>query len=393
MSILSFRIPRCHADWLRFFLAAGCIAGLALSRNLWLTTRSFPLTPVWGAIRPLPPPWDGALFDAMLALLGWIGLTDRPRIPLAVFFLMAVGVCLEDQSRWQPWFYQYLVMLLCLGLARRKDEVAGLNACRLIIAAIYIWSGVAKLNPSFLHTTFPELTEPFTHAWPSLQRSVFQRAGILACILECALGLGLCTQRFRRAAMVGAIAMHLGILLAIGPLGIAYNRVVWPWNVAMIAFLAILFGSADGPPARDILWGRSFVFHRVVAILFVIAPAFRMVNLWDSYLSFALYSGNQHAAKIYLTDATFDRLPDELQDYVYEDGPNLNHVSITNWSLGELKVPPYSEVRIFESAARRICAVTGNAPDIRLAIHTRYGLVESNRDVSRTCEDLARRLE
>ena len=68
--------------------------------------------------------------------------------------------------------------------------------------------------------------------------------------------------------------MHLFILIAIGPLGRNFNVVVWPWNLAMIAFLLILFfRRTDEPTLHDIVWGRGFVFQKVALILFGVMPA------------------------------------------------------------------------------------------------------------------------
>src|SRR6185437_1806842 len=169
--------------------------------------------------------------------------------------------------------------------------------------------------------------------------------------LEASIGVALLARRFRPAALVAAIVMHIFVLWAIGPWGNNYNPVVWPWNLAMIAFLTILFRRTKSAPA-DIVWTRNFAFQRIVLLLFAIAPALSFFNLWDAYLSFAFYAGNENSASISMTDAVYDRLPEALDDYVYEDGPDLNDLSISDWSPDELKVPPYAEIRVFRNVGR-----------------------------------------
>ena len=74
--------------------------------------------------------------------------------------------------------------------------------------------------------------------------------------------------------------MHVFIPAAIGPLGRNYNTVVWPWNVAMVAFLLLLFfRPADEPRARDIVWGSGFAFQKLVLVLFLAMPALHLFNL------------------------------------------------------------------------------------------------------------------
>src|SRR5205807_646305 len=83
-------------------------------------------------------------------LLVWIAIASRPAIPVTAFIAIAVAYAACDQSRWQPWFYQYLFMLAVLC---RRDSP--LDTCRFIIAAVYFWSGAHKINPEFAHDTLP----------------------------------------------------------------------------------------------------------------------------------------------------------------------------------------------------------------------------------------------
>lgn len=79
---------------------------------------------------------------------------------------------------------------------------------------------------------------------------------------------------FRPAAFYCGIAMHVFILLVLGPVGHRFNVVIWPWNLAMIVFLFILFFRRTEEPAlRDIVWGRGFMFQKVALILFGVMPA------------------------------------------------------------------------------------------------------------------------
>src|ERR671917_2684470 len=59
--------------WLRLVLAAALVAGLLLSPHLWISTRSYPLTPLWDAVPPLPYPADYALFGLLVVLVTGVG--------------------------------------------------------------------------------------------------------------------------------------------------------------------------------------------------------------------------------------------------------------------------------------------------------------------------------
>jgi hypothetical protein len=359
---------------LRISVILGLLAGFALSPKLWLSSRLYPLTPVWGFLGPLRAPGDAILFFAVIALLIALLAAPRREILIALFALLAL-LALQDQSRWQPWFYQYVVMLLAIALAGPKRPAAALNTCCLIVAATYIWSGLAKLNPNFANDLFPSLVKPFAGARP-----VPAQLALAAALFECGVGFALLTRRFRAAAVIGAIAMHVFILIAIGPMGSGFNAVVWPWNLAMIAFLLILFFRRAGQPALlDIVWGRGFAFQKIVLILFGFMPAFSFFNLWDHYLSAALYSGNRNSGVVYVSDQVFDRLPGKIEDYVTEDGPNRNGLDINAWSFGEMNVPSYPEIRIYRNVARRICGYAVDGSGVELVVRGQLALVNGNR--------------
>lgn len=209
-------------------------------------------------------------------------------------------------------------MPIALALA---DANAAMNICRLMVAAIYFWSGAQKLNPYFASGAFTYLAQPLAAHVPALA----VKAGYTAPFIEMACAIGLATRKFRMPAIVMPIAMHAFILLAIGPFGHNFNTVVWPWNIAMIVFLLLLYRHS-GARAGEILWGPT-ALHRIVFALFALAPALSFFNLWDSYLSAALYSGNKNQGAIDMSEAVAEHLPDEVGDDVSEEADNLDKVS------------------------------------------------------------------
>jgi len=377
----------------------GLLAGFALSPKLWLSSRLYPLTPVWSFLAPFRSPEDYAVMIALIALLTALIVTPRRETLAAAFALLAL-LALQDQSRWQPWFYQYVLMLLAIALAGSDRHEAALNTCRLIVATTYIWSGLAKLNPNFETTIFPAFVEPFVSR--KLVPALFLAHGLVhglvhglaiaTPVLECATGIGLLIRRFRPAAVYCAIAMHVFILLVLGPFGRRFNAVIWPWNLAMIAFLLILFlRRAEKPALRDIVWGRiegqGFPFQKVVLILFGVLPALSFFHLWDDYLSSALYTGNTNSGVIYLSDNAFEQLPSEIEDHVYEVGPNLSSLDINDWAFDELKVPVYPENRIYRNVARQICRYVSNGSGVELVIQGKFALANGGRRDVYRCSD------
>jgi hypothetical protein len=367
---------------LRAVVAAGLMAGLLLSPRLWVSTRFYPLTPVAPFLKTLPYPLDYGVYILLLALLAVTAVApglSSLRWWIAAAVLLLATLCAQDQSRLQPWCYQYAFMLIALAAASTDTS---LNVCRLIVAAIYFWSGAQKLNPYFAPGTFTWLAHPLAAHFPALAI----KAGYAAPFVEMACAVGLLTRRFRTPAIVGLIAMHACILLAIGPLGHAFNTVVWPWNIAMVVFLLLLFRHSEAR-AGEILWGPARV-HRVAFVLFGLAPALSFFNLWDSYLSAALYSGNKNQGAIYMTEAVAEHLPDEVDDDVSEEADGIDKLLVNDWSFDELNAPAYPEIRIYRNVARKLCGFAVKASDVRLEVQGKAVLANGSGRASFTCSDL-----
>jgi uncharacterized membrane protein YphA (DoxX/SURF4 family) len=341
---------------LKTTVCLGLIAGLLLSPRLWLSGRSYPLSPAFSFLHPIPPPFDFVVFGVMILLLLLISAIPRPGRWIAIFVPLAAAYALFDQSRWQPWFYQYLFMLAAIGLHTP-------DTCRLIIVSIYFWSGIQKLNSGFLYDTFPWMLNPFVSSVPAA-------LAVAAALTESLIGVGLVIRKSRRLAVVAVVAMHVFILVSIGPFGHNSNRVVWPWNIAMILSVILLFWRTPDVSARDVVWGEKRTFQVAVLLVFTILPAFSLVDLWDSYLSFSLYSGNQRQATIYMADWVADRLPERLQEVVALDDSEwqVDTLDVEEWSYDELNVPPYAETRVLKNIGRRVCSYAGNPRQMVLAI-------------------------
>jgi len=350
-------------------VAAAMAAGMLLSLKLWLTERHYPHVPVWDGLPIIPPPWDRVVFGGLLLLLGLTAVLPRARWPLLAFVTVAGLWSLWDQSRWQPWFYQYLFMLAALGVAASDDpehREAGLNACRFILAATYIWSGLQKVNFHFATDTYPWLMEPILKRLPEGLRGWAAAQGWKAAFLECGLGIGLLIWPLRLVAVALLVLMHATILFCLSPWwGHDWNSVVWPWNIAMMALNLMLFVNTPKVMPWHIIWPRRFLLARVTLVLFGIMPLFNFFGYWDSYLSAALYSGNTLDARVYLnSDDIIEKLPPEVRAKHLSG----NELDLFGWAIDEMNVPPYPARRVYRGIA---LALSHSSSDVTLEIDER----------------------
>lgn len=363
-------------------VALGLLAALLIAPRLWFHHPFFGPLPPLAAIPSFPPALDPVVYA--LALLPLLPIVVMPR-PVGLVRAWCVFFGLKaatDLSLWQPYFYQYLFMLLALCFAapgRIDAESAVRDVSRLIVASVYFWSGVGKLNATFLAGGLEIVLGPFLSA-PALKS--LAPLAVVVPLLEISVALGLVTKRLRRAAAAGAIAMHVLLLLSLGPLGQNANPVVWPWNVAMMLLVWILFVRDASAPASRILWNRAFPFHQLVLVLFGLCPLLALFGLWPTSLSFRLYADSSSWGDILVTEAMLARLPPEARSQVQSAnvfldlpgsktgkiGPYAGGLSIPDWSEHELRAFLPAEARVFRQVFAKVCRLAPAPSDAVLVL-------------------------
>jgi len=116
------------------------------------------------------------------------------------------------------------------------------------------------------------------------------------------------------------------------------------------------------------VWSGRDPRHLAAIVLFAMLPALSFFNLWDSYLSSALYSGNLTEAQIYLSDAGKAALPAEIAARAVHTSPDTNVLNLQRWAIEDLNVTPYPEVRVYKKIARDLCHHLRNPVDLVLIV-------------------------
>lgn len=362
--------------WLRLTLLLATGSGLALSAPLWWSDRFFPLLPVAGWFPVLTGPWDRLLFAAMLASLMAALRWYRPAVG---FFLVAtLFLYFGDQHRGQPWIYIYWILLTLTLL----PGPAAIGGSRLVLAGVYVWSGAQKLHPGFFAVVVPWFVSPAAEwALPAGAVTALRWAVSSAPVAELFIGLGVWMPLLRRPALATAVVVHLAALVFLGPPGHGVNVVVWPWNVAMPVLLVLLF---PAEPRRKMRPALDSLAQTPAAALLVAAvcllPLLGLFGRWDRGFSFALYSGNQATADIFVSEALSRRLPARMRPFVREVRHGFNPVlqgpfllDYVNWGMKELGAPPLLEARSFRVLFRFVRSHATNDSEARMLMVTRPG--------------------
>lgn len=376
-------------DWYRIVAVAALAASIALTYRQWISSRDFPLTPIFDGLPSVPYPFDHALVVLMLAALLGIAAMRRPAPAIGVALVIAIVWIATDQSRLQPYFVQFMAMIAALVLIRWRDLSHSspesihwaLAPVRLLLVCTYVFAGLQKLNYDFAEFQFAWFLGPLARnvgiAIGNIDPVIVTIAALASAMFEFSCGIMLVFARTRRAALIGLTAVHVMIMLAIGPTGHNDNLAVWPWNAAQILILWIVFhkiqpdvatlprmfsmrwwralfgGSVDGD-ARASIKTTPTVTQRVATIgalvFFGLLPFAGLFGLWDSYLSFALYSGNTYDALLLVDSTDLRSMPPSMRRSMRADGT----LDPFNWSLDDLHTSLYPEKRVLISIGRAL---------------------------------------
>jgi predicted DCC family thiol-disulfide oxidoreductase YuxK len=375
--------------WTKILVASGFLASLIITSKLWMTDRTYPLVPVIPNIPKLPLFLDNYVFATLIILLLVIIFIHKPNKSIflfsGVFFLLVIF----DINRLQIFYYQYIFMLLALGLFSwdfndKTQAKAVLNTCRLVIVCVYFWSGMQKLNIYFLLGTFPWFVEPIIRQLPESFRQIAIIFGIFVPFFEIGTGIGLLINKTRPYAILGVIAMHIFILYSLGPFGHNWAPSVWPWNIVMMLLVVVLFWKTNDS-LQDILWVRNFSFQKIILILFGIMPLFSFFNAWDSYLSFTMYSGNTNSAFMIFAYHSRNSLPHDINQYVITNENRYPTLNLSLWAYDEFNVLPYPETNVYKAVARDVCQYVKDKKNVKLVILGKRTIFNPDKTTTYSC--------
>ena len=259
----------------RCLLAALQAATILVTWPTWQPRSLPPLLP----LVPLPP------FDAALPLLACLAvLAIRPIVGLPLYAVALAVAIIGDQTRMQPHMLSML-FLACGTLGRPEGTVIA----RASLVALWFFAGVHKLtSPDFFSHTAPWLLAGIAPGAP-LAWSI--TLGIAIGAVEIALAVGSLIPRARPATAAAAFAFHAATLLTLSPLGMDWNREVWPWNAALAAAGPALVLPWRGP-GLGAAWSEAARWGRAAAVALLIVPVGFWFGVVDPLLAHCLYSEN-----------------------------------------------------------------------------------------------------
>lgn len=373
---------------LRAVIGTGFIFGIVLSLRLWFpTARSFPRAPLIVAFPDNVVPALEYLLSVLLlfALVALIFVKRPFKYLIAAIILLSVLVVL-DQTRLQPWVYQYLLLFVVTALYYRQHESAriSLPTLQLIVASLYFWGGIQKLNYSFAHEVLPQILASLQNGL-MLSQTQLSVLGVAIAGMETLIGCGLLVRKTRWLAVWLALAMHASILVLLIVQG--RNSVVWIWNAALVLIVMVLFWRSDTSLVPVFSgWREANASARlsiILAVVCAVLPVLSFRGWWDMYLSSALYSGNTVVAVVRLDGPTYKNLPAVAKRQIFAMKSGEQMLPFFEWSMADLNVPPYPERRVFIQVARAVCKFGGEDSHAELIMKGSPAILDGSYQVTR----------
>ncbi len=370
------------AQRLSQWTALSSLALIAATWRLWTAQTIYPQVPVFHSLCNAPTWLDWLGLGGVLLGLLIVAFNNRVQfvqIGCATTMVSLLMLFSLDQHRFQPWAYE-LWLFCCIWLCCR-DQLR-ISLMRWLLISIYFYSAIGKLDFEFLHTVAQQMLAVVLAGFGiELNDLSASFRLVLATTLPCIELMVAITVAWPKTRRIGgwlAIAVHLGLIIVLGPLGLNHRLGVLIWNLQVALQAYWLFVSdprinpktaLEKPPFAWPQWIASAIIAAAIAL-----PGTERLGLWDHWPSWALYA--PHSSRVYLevTGSPVDRLPPNLRKLVKESPIDAGGIAIWQtvridaWSLEALNTPIYPQARFQLGVAESIATDMNAGFQVRVTV-------------------------
>jgi len=335
--------------FIKIVTAIFMLIGLLMTFKVWTLNHDFPVIKVVGFLPQLGSQTTYFTFILLIIATSVSIFWHKSKI-YSLIILLSVLLLSQDYMRWQPWVYMYGLIFWIVSLSKKNNSQQLIWALQLLMAGIYFWAGGHKLNP-FFRNTFPlEMAQVLGHLFNIESLSIIYKLtylGFLIPLIEIAIGIGLLFKKYRFYALVTASITHVIIIVFQAPHGFNYFGIVYPWNLAMLLIIWVLF---YGDTSKIIFKeARKSILLKVIFVLIWLLPSLNIFGLWHNYASFKLYTGNDKYLFVVVDKADLNSTLDQFKPYQFNKYKQLNTqfnitankkiISLYDWSINTYHIP------------------------------------------------------
>jgi len=331
----------------RIFAILSTLAMMLYAPDLWITTKEFPVIPLFDWI-PIPT----SPFDTIFAGLFFVSQVAYIFKPKRFLGWAVIGLylflSLVDQNRLQPYFYQSFLTILAIVVYKEKaDQKKILFTIILIFIATYFWSGVHKLNDIFYEQWIHALQKHFSF----IPETILQLFTYCVPWLEALLGILMLFNKTRKLGVIGIVFMHSIIIIMLLYLGYGFN--VIPWNVQNILSTIVIFWSLQTTSFKVFFSGLISYQKGMLFLFTFILPFSNLFGGWDHLLSFSFFTSKLDYYYIQIDKQYAKKLPKHIQKY-YRSNENVTVIYLNEWAGDVNKVLLFPQPRVAKKVEEHI---------------------------------------
>jgi len=344
----------CSSDWQRRYLhAVRILAGfefilILATWPLWWRNGAFPAIPLVDSLA-LPLFADRTVVCILLAtcalIAGASGIGQWDKTVRTVSLVAALVLCVTSQQRVQAWHWLF-VLGLSTSLFRPEH---GMPLLRSILASVYVCSALSRLAPTAHQGMSAVIVDQLLVM--SGIRMPMSDAGLpeLLCqalnIGEFIVGVMLIWPGLRGWGILCAMALHVTLLVALGPFGLRHNNAVLIWNLCCFCVIPVAFSG----PVADVSSGVTGQcrFYQAATLLVWLFPLSGLIGVADNWPAWQLYSTRPESWTLKIREADIRDLDEDIRPYVSAPAPleDWAVVRLDRWSLAATHSPLYPEDR------------------------------------------------
>ncbi len=338
----------------RRIVSLATLAMIALSWTLWAPVDDFPRVPFVSEFGKLPSHLVWGIFGLLILSLIFAASSLAWKQAMVVAVLALSILVLQDQHRFQPWAYQFMVTGLVLLLVGEK---LGSSLVRLYFISLYLHSGLSKLDVSFCRelggSFLNQLGSPFgLRPWEWPERSRYA-AGFVLPAYEIAIAVGLVFKRTRTGAASAAVLMHMLLIWMLGPWGLKHTAVVLVWNLALAAEVGVVFWGSKSGTSANIADAPGPTHSRlgpyVAGLFFLVVfclPFGERAGVFDSWPAFAFYASHSERTNVMVHDDDLAAYPTRIKRHFSRVGSSSwQRIDLLEWSRSVRGTPIYPQNR------------------------------------------------
>lgn len=389
----NFKSRECIWLWLEQTSRAGILLqrvvalfAMALMISVWPIWWTGPQSRVqvpWFSVLCKSPVWvDGialcGVACGLAVMVSGRGSYQVQQLGRLLFTLALLVLTALDQQRFQPWVCQFLLFGTLMWIAPNHW---GRHGWRVVIASIYLWSAVSKLDAAFLTShgqlLLSGMLNPLgieTTYWSPRSRIILVALFPLGELLT---GILLLRRQTYRYGLPLSLLMHLLLIWILGA-GLQHEWSVLIWNLFFIIQNIILFGpecsaratipTKETDPSCTLPRRRLALGFTLLAATY---PALETIGYCDHWPAWAVYSSRPALVRVFIDEVAAEKLPSELKKFLRTPAPLESRIpfSLDAWAFATCRCPAYPQLRYRLALARGLLSqhLPENAIEIEIA--------------------------